>query len=90
MNRRDFLKKSAKLGVMAGASLLFSSPYTKLFALDKAAGAPVLAAVKGATPEKMFDAGIAALGGMTKFVKKGQTVVVKPNIGWDVEPELAR
>jgi uncharacterized protein (DUF362 family) len=26
---------------------------------------------------------------MTKFGKKGQTVVVKPNIGWDVEPELA-
>jgi uncharacterized protein (DUF362 family) len=88
MNRREFLKKSARLGVMAGATFLIS-PYSKLLALDKPAAAPMLAAIKGGTPEAMFDRGIAALGGMTKFVKKGQTVVVKPNIGWDVEPELA-
>jgi uncharacterized protein (DUF362 family) len=37
----------------------------------------------------MFDAGIAALGGMKNFVKVGQTVVVKPNIGWDAPPERA-
>ncbi len=30
-----------------------------------------------------------ALGGIGKFVKKGQKVVVKPNIGWDVTPERA-
>jgi uncharacterized protein (DUF362 family) len=36
----------------------------------------------------MFDKGIAALGGMGRFVKPGQTVVVKPNISWDVTPEL--
>ena len=32
---------------------------------------------------------IAELGGMGAFVKKGQSVVVKPNIGWDVPPERA-
>ena len=37
----------------------------------------------------MFDSGIAALGGMAAFVKKGATVVIKPNIGWDVTPERA-
>jgi uncharacterized protein (DUF362 family) len=37
----------------------------------------------------MFDKAIASLGGMTRFVKKGQKVVVKPNIGWDVSPERA-
>jgi uncharacterized protein (DUF362 family) len=88
MNRREFIKKAAKLGVMAGAASLLS-PYSKLMALDKKGNKPALAAVKNSTPEGMFDAGIAALGGMTKFVKKGQTVVVKPNIGWDTEPELA-
>jgi uncharacterized protein (DUF362 family) len=30
-----------------------------------------------------------ALGGIRSFVKKGQKVVVKPNIGWDVGPERA-
>lgn len=89
MNRREFIKKAAKLGVMAGAASLLS-PYSKLMALDTAGKkASSLAAIKGGTPEAMFDAGIAALGGMTKFVKKGQTVVVKPNIGWDTAPELA-
>jgi len=37
----------------------------------------------------MFDEGIKALGGMKRFVKKGDKVVVKPNIGWDVSPERA-
>jgi len=37
----------------------------------------------------MFDKAIESLGGMKKFVKKNQTVVVKPNIGWDVSPEKA-
>ena len=41
-----------------------------------------------ASPVDMFDAGIAALGGMKAFVKKGQTVVVKPNIAWDQPPEV--
>ena len=34
----------------------------------------------------MFDAGIQALGGLGRFVKKGKTVLVKPNIGWDKTP----
>jgi len=48
-----------------------------------------LVAVIGGEPEVMFDKGIAAMGGMGKFVKAGQRVVVKPNIGWDKAPELA-
>jgi uncharacterized protein (DUF362 family) len=35
----------------------------------------------------MFDKAIESFGGMKQFVSKGQTVVVKPNIGWDVLPE---
>jgi uncharacterized protein (DUF362 family) len=37
----------------------------------------------------MFDRAMAAMGGMGRFVKKGQRVVIKPNIGWDVPPERA-
>lgn len=48
-----------------------------------------LVAVKNGDPIKMFDEGIAALGGMKNFVKPNQTVVVKPNIGWDSGPERA-
>jgi len=44
-------------------------------------------AIKGGEPDTMFDKGIAAFGGMQNFVKKGQKVVIKPNIGWDAVPE---
>lgn len=37
----------------------------------------------------MFDKAIQSLGGMETFVKPGQKVVIKPNIGWDVSPERA-
>jgi uncharacterized protein (DUF362 family) len=32
---------------------------------------------------------LASLGGIQKFVKQGDIVVVKPNIGWDRKPEYA-
>lgn len=48
-----------------------------------------LVAVLGGEPEEMFRKAIAELGGMGRFVKAGQKVVVKPNIGWDKTPELA-
>ncbi|MDX9801215.1 MAG: DUF362 domain-containing protein [Spirochaetia bacterium] len=37
----------------------------------------------GGDPAGMFDEGIAALGGIKTFVKKGQVVVIKPNISWN-------
>ena len=37
----------------------------------------------------MLQSGMEALGGIRAFVKKGQKVVIKPNIGWDVGPERA-
>jgi uncharacterized protein (DUF362 family) len=46
-----------------------------------------LVAIKGGEADVMFAKGIEALGGMKTFVKKGQKVVLKPNIGWDVPPE---
>jgi len=56
--------------------------------MARATGVPYdLVAVKGGEPEVMFDRGIEALGGLGAFVKKGQTVVIKPNMGWDVPPE---
>jgi uncharacterized protein (DUF362 family) len=35
----------------------------------------------------MLDQAMAALGGIGVFVKPGQTVLIKPNIGWDAPPE---
>ncbi len=47
-----------------------------------------LVALKGGEgPDELFRKGIGYLGGMGRFVKKGQSVLVKPNIGWDRSPE---
>lgn len=89
MKRRDFIIKSVAAGVVSGT--LFSlGKWTPLMASEgMKAGAFDLVAIKNGDPVAMFDAGIAALGGMKTFVKPGQTVVVKPNIGWDAIPERA-
>ncbi|HNW12077.1 MAG TPA: DUF362 domain-containing protein, partial [Candidatus Rifleibacterium sp.] len=50
-------------------------------------GFPDLIGVAGGTPAAMFDRAIAAAGGIERFVKQGQKVLVKPNIGWDKKPE---
>jgi len=46
-------------------------------------------AASAADPYSMTVKAIGAMGGMERFVKKGGTVVVKPNIGWDRTPEQA-
>jgi len=48
-----------------------------------------MVAVMGGNPDAMFDLGIQELGGMGAFVQKGQKVLIKPNIGWDRDPEMA-
>jgi uncharacterized protein (DUF362 family) len=39
-----------------------------------------------ATPEQLVRRAVDAMGGMGKFVSRGDVVVVKPNIGWDRMP----
>jgi uncharacterized protein (DUF362 family) len=88
MRRRDFLKTSMGAGVAAGAALSLGG-YGKLWASSPENAKYDMVAVMGGSPEAMFDLGIQELGGIGAFVQKGQKVLVKPNIGWDVIPDLA-
>ncbi len=91
MKRREFIKKSVGAGVIAGTALSVLNN-EKLFAINKYKSDELpydLVAIKGGSAEAMFDKAIASLGGISKFVKRNQTVVVKPNIGWDSTPERA-
>ena len=88
MKRRDFLKTS----VIAGAAL--SLNFDKLRAAlasntVEVEQAPDMVAVMGGEPEVMLDKALEALGGIGNYVRKGQKVVIKPNIGWDRAPEMA-
>lgn len=82
MKRRTFL--------MSGAALAVAAPTAPLSAAEPPAATGAkskVVAVRGGEPEALFRKGIAELGGIATFVRPGQKVVVKPNIGWDRAPE---
>ena len=83
MDRRTFLKTAAFSSI--GLSLPVLDPLDVL----AAPLGPDLAVVHGLSPEKSVRAAIDALGGIKRFIAKGDVVVVKPNIGWDRIPEQA-
>lgn len=90
MERRTFLKNTAVAGIAGGIALtLPGAAAAEKKETPAKKGKFDLVAVKGGEPEEMFERGIAALGGMKTFVRPGQTVVVKPNIGWARPPEAA-
>lgn len=89
MKRRKFIANSIKAGLVSGATLGFGSmAFGKQYS-GKTGSNYDLVAVRGGEPDAMFEKGIASLGGMKNFIRSGQEVVVKPNIGWDSVPEEA-
>lgn len=48
-----------------------------------------LVIANGDDPYAMVINAMATMGGMNRFVKKGDTVLVKPNMGWDRSPSQA-
>lgn len=79
MDRRQFLK-------IIGLSSLFSGmALRELYAAD----GPVVAVAEDSDYSRAAVRAVNALGGMGRFVRPGDTVVVKPNIGWDRRPEQA-
>ncbi len=63
-------------------------PQTRDFGLKSGPGElPQLAvATKDTDPASLVRKAVEALGGMKRFVSRGDVVVVKPNIGWDRTP----
>ncbi len=78
VKRRDFLR-------LIASSVVFVGLDNNLFGREPS----VLAVAEGRDYAEVTKNSIAALGGIQKFVKKSDVVVVKPNIGWDRKPEYA-
>ncbi len=79
MNRRSFV--GGTIALAASLSLRLRPAF--------AAKTPDLVDVSGSDPAKMVAAALAALGGIGKFVKKGDYVVLKPNAGFANPPGWA-
>lgn len=83
LSRRDFLRWAG----VAGLGLTWGRGVEA--APSPLVGFPDLAIAKGRSPEVITRAAVEALGGMGRFVSRGDVVVVKPNMGWDRLPEQA-
>ena len=86
MKRRDFIGKSIGAGIVTASAMALPG-MKSVFANAGNFQSYDLVAVKGGEPGIMFDKAILSMGGMKKYVKQNQTVVIKPNIGWDATPE---
>ena len=85
MERRNFLKLTA----LTGAGLALPNGLAILAEAAESAMRPDLVVAHGESPAKIVTAAIDAMGGIKKFISRGDVVVIKPNIGWDRTPEQA-
>jgi len=103
MKRRDFLKKTGQATVLAvastGTGFLFhnraSSDYRPLIVKSSSFEVtrdPLLAQITFARDDdhvQALRASLDAIGGIKRFVSPGETVTIKPNVGWDRTPAQA-
>jgi uncharacterized protein (DUF362 family) len=102
MDRRALLRVGVTTAVAAGAVALGlglsardgrskskSLPKLRDHRVGKVQGAVEMAVVHGPDPAANVRRAVEALGGMGRFVKHGERVVIKPNIGWNRLPEQA-
>jgi len=73
----------------SGSKKTRALPTLKDHRAEKPAGANDMAIVRGPDPAANVRRAVEALGGMGRFVKRGERVVIKPNIGWNRTPEQA-
>lgn len=104
LTRRDFLRDLALTGGAAAGfaalGLLSHSRdpvihepepvYTlKDFRVEPSAVLPQLAVVRGTDADAMVRDAVSRLGGIERFIARGDKVLLKPNVGWDRQPEQA-
>lgn len=94
MTRQEFLRRMIALGALGAVGLLERKAWILEAQVPGKSpgpgpGLPGLVAVKGGDQAARLDRGIKEYGGMASFVRKGQTVVIKPNIGWSQDPSFA-
>jgi uncharacterized protein (DUF362 family) len=90
INRRELLIKAAALGLsVAGIEALSNTDLFNIVETAEAAEKPMIALATKGSVTAMTIKVIDKLGGMSRFVKRGAKVVIKPNIGWARNPEQA-
>jgi uncharacterized protein (DUF362 family) len=89
--RREFLWQSAVAtgGLLLPAQLSWAAPSETKMVITKWTGpSPQSPTEFAKIATQLTEQAVATLGGMSRFVKRGDVVWIKPNIGWDRTPEL--
>lgn len=81
MKRREFIQTAVRFGAVAAV-------FPRI-PLQANAARPDLVVIKNGDPKRLFAEAMKQLGGMNRFVSKGDVVVIKPNMSWDRVPEQA-
>ena len=102
MRRREFIKSTiASSMIFAGLSGCASrktsgdvgippkTPEVSGTAPSASSIAPLMVVVNGNDPNELMERGLAAMGGIGRFVKRGQTVALKPNFSVPRTPDQA-
>ncbi|MBU0983478.1 MAG: DUF362 domain-containing protein [candidate division Zixibacteria bacterium] len=104
MERRDFLKQTGKAVALAavtgGTGLIFHnrdvlsrpagvSGTIPSFTVTADTRYPAVALCRHEDPISALNRSLDAIGGIKRFVKSGERVTIKPNVGWDRSPAQA-
>ena len=104
ISRRQFISgTAATCGLAAGAGILGSLFYSddpvrrknehiytfKNYRAAQSSDYPSMVIVHGREVTKMVAAAMDRLGGLSRFISSGDRVLIKPNAGWDRQPEQA-
>jgi len=100
-DRRDFLKRIAAAGAIvagSGAAALWLNgrevkedpglPKLKKYAVELPESTPRMAISRGSDARTMLTAAIDRVGGIHRYVQKGDVVLLKPNVAFDRPPTL--
>ncbi|MEK7398110.1 MAG: DUF362 domain-containing protein [Candidatus Poribacteria bacterium] len=86
ISRREFIKSTAGIVYATGTISAFQSIESELLA-GEPEKKPDLSVVKSASPEKGVTSAIEAIGGISKFVKSNDVVIIKPNMAFPNPPD---
>ena len=88
-SRREFLRRAGIVSAAVGGLTLAGDEILGFLEEAEAASKSTLAIASKGSPEVLVKKAIDGLGGIGKFVKKGGSVVIKPNLAWARTPAQA-